>query len=141
MLKNTPLHTDPSLGSQRDRPYPIPPTSTNRQLFKSSSLIILTFVVAFYPRVLAAMKVPSAVNFLHFFCILLLLIFTLPRIRSRLQVHLSTQLLFGLYALLLIISTSAFWNNAGIVNILLDFLLLSEPFIFAPGDRGFTNEP
>jgi len=129
MLKNTPINADPSLVSHRDRPYPIPPTSTNRQLFKSSSLIILTFVVAFYPRVLAAMKVPSAVNFLHFACILLLLIFTLPRIRSRLQVHLSTQLLYGLYALLLIISTSAFWNNAGIINILLDFLLLSEPFI------------
>lgn len=75
------------------------------------------------------MKVPSVVNFLHFACILLLLIFTLPRIRSRLQVHLTTRLLYGLYAVLLIISASAFWNNAGIINILLDFLLLSEPFI------------
>jgi hypothetical protein len=101
----------------------------NRQLLRSSSLIILTFVVAFFPRVLAAMKIPSVVNFLHFGCILLLLLFTLPRIRSRLQVQLSTQLLYGLYGLLLIISASAFWNNAGVLNIILDFLLLSEPFI------------
>ncbi|MBW4514648.1 MAG: hypothetical protein KME11_05430 [Timaviella obliquedivisa GSE-PSE-MK23-08B] len=129
MLENTPLNRDSLPGSQPDRPYSIPPSATSRQLFKSSSLIILTFVVAFYPRVLAAMKVPSAVNFLHFACTLLLLIFTLPRIRSRLQVHLSTQILYGLYAVLLIISASAFWNDAGIINILLDFLLLGEPFI------------
>jgi hypothetical protein len=105
------------------------PTPQNRQLLKSSSLIILTFVVAFFPRVLAAMKFPSVVNFLHFACILLLLGFTLPRIRSRLQVQLSTQLLYGLYAIVLVISASAFWNNAGVMNIVLDFLLLSEPFI------------
>lgn len=129
MLENTPLHSVPLQVVPSDRPYVLPPISTNRQLFKSSSLIILTFAVAFYPRVLAAMKVPAIVNFLHFPYILLLLIFTLPRIRSRLQVHLSTQILYGLYAILLVISASAFWNNAGIINILLDFLLLSEPFI------------
>jgi hypothetical protein len=101
----------------------------SRQLLRSSSLIILTFVVAFYPRVLAAMKIPSVVNFLHFGCILLLLIFTLPRIRSRLQTRISSLILYGLYAILLVISVSAFWNNAGVVNLVLDFLLLSEPFI------------
>jgi hypothetical protein len=69
------------------------------------------------------------VNFLHFGCILLLLVFTLPRIRSRWQTQISSQILYGLYAILLIISASAFWNNAGVINIVLDFLLLSEPFI------------
>lgn len=127
MLKEIPpavsLQVTPS-----DRPVP-PTPATNRQLLRSSSLIILTFAIAFYPRVLTAMQIPAIVNFLHFACILLLLIFALPRIRSRLQVHLSTQFLYGLYALLLIICTSAFWNNAGIINIVLDFLLLSEPFI------------
>jgi hypothetical protein len=100
-----------------------------RKLFRSSSLIILTFVAAFYPRVLAAMKIPSVVNFLHFAFIALLLVFTLPRIRSRVHVGISTDLIYGLYAILLIISASAFWNTAGVINVVLDFLLLSEPFI------------
>jgi hypothetical protein len=112
-----------------DERVPPPMGVNSRQLLRSSSLIILTFGVAFYPRVLAAMKIPSIVNFLHFGCILLLLIFTLPRIRSRLQAGISSRILYGLYAILLVISASAFWNNAGVINIVLDFLLLSEPFI------------
>jgi hypothetical protein len=114
---------------ESDRPYLPAPVSQNRQLLKSSSLIILTFIVAFFPRVLVAIKIPSVVNFLHFACILLLLGFTLPRIRSRLHVQLSTQILYGLYGILLVITASAFWNNAGVLNIVLDFLLLCEPFI------------
>ncbi|MCU0565396.1 MAG: hypothetical protein MUF49_02225 [Oculatellaceae cyanobacterium Prado106] len=113
----------------------------NRQLLRSSTLIIVTFAIAFYPRILAAAGVPAVVNFLHFACIFLLLGFVLPRIRSRLHVKLSTQLLYGLYALFLAIATSAFWNDAGIINIILSFLLLSEPFIMLLAIVGIRMTP
>ena len=56
-------------------------------------------------------------------------IYTTPT-KNRRQIAISYQLLVGLFLFLTIILTSASINNAGIINAILQFLLLAEPFIF-----------
>ena len=56
-------------------------------------------------------------------------IYTTPT-KNRRQITISSQLLVGLFLFLIIILTSALINNAGIINAIIQFLLLGEPFIF-----------
>ena len=98
---------------------------------KSSTLVLLAFATAFFPRVLEALGAPSTVNFLHFATIPLACGFTLfkTRTKNRSQISISKAILFGLLLLLGIMTASALLNGAGAINVVLDFLLLGEPFI------------
>jgi hypothetical protein len=86
---------------------------------------------ALFPRVLAALKIPSVINFLHFLAIPFACVSVLANSRSKdpKQLKISRRLLFGLLLLLMVVLSSALINKAGIINAVLDFLLLSEPFI------------
>ena len=95
------------------------------ELIKISNLILLVLAIAFFPRVVTAMGVPAIINFLHFPFIFGLLGLVLSKIWNPI----SKQILFGLLVLLGIILFSALINNAGVINVILDFLLLAEPFL------------
>lgn len=86
---------------------------------------------ALFPRVLTAIKIPSVINFLHFLAIPIACGSVLIGSRSKdpKQLALTKQLLIGLFALLIIVCASALINQAGIINAVLDYLLLAEPFI------------
>ncbi|MBW4630348.1 MAG: hypothetical protein KME30_00125 [Iphinoe sp. HA4291-MV1] len=88
-------------------------------------MIVLFLASAMFPRVLSAIKFPSVVNFLHFAFALALFVWVIPIIRSRIAV----RLLVGLLILLTISTFSALLNKAGLINVLLNFLMLAEPFI------------
>ncbi|NJM71427.1 MAG: hypothetical protein HC862_15020 [Scytonema sp. RU_4_4] len=62
---------------------------------------------------------------MHFGFALALFVWVIPLIRSRIAV----QLLVGLLILLAISTSSALLNKAGLINVLLNFLMLAEPFI------------
>ena len=98
----------------------------------SSNLVLGAFATAFLPRVIGALGAPSAINFLHFLTIPWVCGFVLAksRTRDRLQFIISQELLLGLTLLLGVITASALLNNAGIINIILSFLLLAEPFMW-----------
>ncbi|MBW4518524.1 MAG: hypothetical protein KME16_02160 [Scytolyngbya sp. HA4215-MV1] len=98
---------------------------------KNSNLTLLAFSAAFFPRILTALKIPSAINFLHFLLIPLACYFTLVKSRSKdpKQLANSSRMVVGLYILLTICFASALLNDAGIINAILSFLLLGEPFI------------
>jgi hypothetical protein len=98
----------------------------------SSNLALFAFATAFLPRVIGALGAPSTINFLHFITIPWVCGFVLAksRIRDRLQFIISQELLLGLALLLGVITASALLNNAGIINIVLSFLLLAEPFMW-----------
>lgn len=95
----------------------------------SSSLVLLTFATVFFPRVVAAMGVPPVINFVHFIFVIMLCAFTLSKIKTKIGSQISKEFLFGLLLLLGLILTSAIVNHAGVINVILDFLLLSEPFL------------
>lgn len=98
----------------------------------SSNLVLLAFATAFFPRVLVPLGFPSAVNFLHFVTIPGVCGFVLAksRIKDHRQSVIAREFLLGLGVLLSIITASAILNNAGTINIILSFLLLSEPFMW-----------
>jgi len=89
------------------------------------TLILLVLATAIFPRLLTAIGGPSLLNFLHFAFIVALTVFVIPTIRSSF----AKELLLGLGILLGIILVSALLNGAGIINVILDFLLLGEPFM------------
>jgi hypothetical protein len=97
----------------------------------NSILLILAFSTAFFPRVLDALGVPAAVNFVHFAIIPLTCGFVLLQSRTKdpNQIAIAQLFFFAIAALLTIITASAFLNNAGAINVILDFLLLGEPFL------------
>lgn len=103
--------------------------SSSKYVIRSSILVLLTFATAFFPRVVAAVGVPSLVNFVHFGVLAILVGLTLPRTPVKIWNYLSKEIWFGLFILLILIITSALFNFTGVINVILDFILLSEPFV------------
>ncbi|MGA7935838.1 MAG: hypothetical protein WCA35_19965 [Kovacikia sp.] len=98
-------------------------TNTNLTLFGIGS--------ALFPRVFTSLKIPSAINFLHFAAIPLACGSVLFNARSKdpKQVAISKSLLLSLFLFLIVVFASALLNDAGVINTVLDYLLLAEPFI------------
>lgn len=95
---------------------------------KVSALVLATIAAAFFPRVLVAIGFPAIVNFLHFVLTLILCSLVISRTSVIIWQSISKKILLGLYALLLIMTASALLNSAGVINLALDFVLLSQPF-------------
>jgi hypothetical protein len=96
-----------------------------------TTLVIIAFASAFFPRVLDAIGFPPIVNFLHFAILPVTCGFILSKTRTKdpKQIAITQEILLGVALLLTIIAASAFLNDAGAINIILDFLLLAEPFL------------
>lgn len=89
-----------------------------------SPAVALVLLLLLLPRPLTYLGLPFFVNFLHFFFVfaLYLIVLVFP-VRSYDQFFPRLALLF------VVICMSAILNGAGVINIFLDFLLLSEPFM------------
>ncbi|MDJ0592953.1 MAG: hypothetical protein QNJ72_23670 [Pleurocapsa sp. MO_226.B13] len=99
--------------------------------FRTSTIIIIAFLSAFFPRVLNTLGAPSPINFLHFFTVAVTfcVALTTTGIRNRSQIS-TIYLLNALIAVFLCcILISSIVNDAGIVNGILAFLLWIEPFL------------
>lgn len=97
-----------------------------------SSLMLFAFSSAFFPRVLTLLKFPSIVSLLHLGIVPWACIFTLTKtkVKDRNQIAAIQELLFALLFFLGVNLASAILNNAGIINVFLNFLLLCEHFLF-----------
>lgn len=106
------------------------PGSLSRWTLTSSGLLMGAFMVAFFSRFLELFGVPSLVNFLHFAAVPVACGVALitSKISSRYQMNTAYALLLGLLLFLIVEVASAFLNSAGLINIVLDMLLLVEPF-------------
>lgn len=107
--------------------------STRREGFiHSSTLLLIAFATAFFPRVLDTLGAPPAVNFLHFATIPLASAWAILQAPVNIRSHIisSKILLVGLFVLLGTTIISALINQAGVINVVLSFLLLAEPFMF-----------
>lgn len=100
-------------------------------IIQNSTLIILAFSTAFFPRCLESLGAPAPVNFIHFLLIpsACLVVLNHNQTVSRLQKKIAWQLLLGLFLLLIVTLASAIINHAGIINVILSFLLLGEPYL------------
>jgi hypothetical protein len=107
----------------------VSPPKQNGLIISGSTLVLLAFATVFFPRVLTAMKIPSAINFLHFIVVPSVVIFVLSKTRSIVRGQICKNILFGLLILLIVNFASAFLNTAGFINAVLDFILLAEPFM------------
>ena len=100
--------------------------------YKGSTLAILAFSTGFYSRIVCSVtRLPSVLNHLHFAIVPLTaaIILTTARPKDPKQISIIWMLLSGVSLLLGLMTVSALVNNAGIINVIVDFLILAEPFI------------
>ncbi|MEO1673224.1 MAG: hypothetical protein AAFR77_21005, partial [Cyanobacteria bacterium J06631_2] len=85
----------------------------------------------YFTRILDAAGAPAPVNFVHFLVvpIVLLVVLTTTRIRTKQQTKVTNQLLTGLFILFAVTIVSALVNQAGYINVIVEYLLLAEPFM------------
>lgn len=98
---------------------------------KNSTLVLIAFCSAFLSRVLDSAGAPATINFLHFATVPFAcgLMLTTTRTKERKQIAISRAIFTGLVFLLGVMLASALLNQAGVINVVLNFLLLGEPFM------------
>jgi hypothetical protein len=94
-------------------------------------LLLIAFSTALFPRVFISLKIPSAINFLHFLVVPFVcgVILLKARPKDPKQIAITQDILLGLLLFLSVGFASALLNNAGAINVILKFLLLGEPFL------------
>ncbi|MBW4646931.1 MAG: hypothetical protein KME23_28755 [Goleter apudmare HA4340-LM2] len=104
----------------------------NKGHITNSLLIILIFCSIFYSRILATTIRFSLLNLLHFGLVPAVCVITLTttRIKNEKQISLCFSFLVGLLVLFGVTLTSALWNNAGLINAIVSFMMLGEPYMF-----------
>jgi hypothetical protein len=103
----------------------------SKAFVKSSTLVLVAFATAFFARLVETLGVPAAINFLHFATVPLACGIALAKARSKSQRQLAIvqEILLGLLILFILMCASGLLNNAGLINVVLDFLLLTEPYL------------
>ena len=96
-----------------------------------STLILLSFATAFYPRIIQAIGFPSVINFLHFITVPFTLLIALTHTKVKIPKHIITsqKLAVGLFVFLMAVVISGLVNQAGAINVIVDYILLAEPFM------------
>jgi hypothetical protein len=100
---------------------------------RNSTLIFVAFCTAFYSRIFCSIThAPSILNFFHFITVpfALLVVMTSTRTKDRHQVMVVRSLLIALSIFLCVMLVSAIVNEAGIPNVVINFLMLGEPYMF-----------
>lgn len=110
----------------------------------NSTLLLIAFATAFFPRIVQSAGIPSIVNFVHFAVVPAAcgIVLVKTKIRDRQQIASVQTLVLSLAILLGIMLTSALINDAGLINVAIDFLLLAESFLFLAAlvSIGFSPE-
>lgn len=98
----------------------------------NSSLILIAYATAFFPRFLTSFGAPPIINFIHFIVVTAVSIYILVTVQTkkRSQMNLVWDILIGMTLVLLVTVFSAVVNQAGIVNIALQYLFQTEAFLF-----------
>jgi hypothetical protein len=99
----------------------------------NTSLIISAFSVVFYSRIFCSIThAPSILNLTHFAVVPFVLgvvLFT-SRTKDHKQIAITYSFLLGIFIFLVAVLASALWNNTGLINAIVSFMMLCEPFIF-----------
>ena len=98
---------------------------------RNSTLILIGFATAFFPRLLTYFGAPSPINFVHFVIIPSVFGMALltTRVKDRKQISVFWELIAGIWLLLACTMMSALVGNAGAINAYLQFMLQVEPYL------------
>ncbi|NJR59658.1 MAG: hypothetical protein HC769_12915 [Cyanobacteria bacterium CRU_2_1] len=101
-------------------------------VLSSSTLILVAFATAFFPRIIQSVGAPAPINFVHFAIVPLVfgIVLVKTRVKNKQQISVVRDLVSGLTILLTIMVASALLNDAGAINVFVDLILLGECFIF-----------
>lgn len=102
-----------------------------KESIKNSTLILIGFATAFFPRLLTSFGAPSPINFAHFIVIPIVcsIVLLTTGIKNSKQIGIVWNLLASLGLLLIFTLASALVNEASAINIFLQYILLAEPFL------------
>lgn len=104
-----------------------------KRLLSNPNLIIFAFCVVFYSRIFCSItNAPSILNLAHFAIVPLVMVVALltSRAKDHKQIALVYSYITGLFIFLVAAFASALWNNAGLINAIVNFMMLGEPFLF-----------
>ena len=109
----------------------ISPKKPTSGIIPNSKLVLLAFATVFFPRCLETIGFPAPINFVHFLVIPFSTLVALVTSRnySNKQRIIVNQLLIGLLIFLGVVIASAFLNQAGVINAVLSYMLLTEPYL------------
>lgn len=98
----------------------------------NSNLMLFTFATLFFSRLLSYFGAPASVNFIHLLTVPLstCIVMLTARFKGQQQVSAIWGLVLSMAGFLAAMITSAMINDAGIINVFLQFMLQSEPYIF-----------
>lgn len=101
-------------------------------IIKNNNLLLVAFASVFFSRVIHALGFPAIINFVHLILVPVTCWQVLSTNQPKKYVYSSTMIpiLIGLYFFLLMMTISALINQVGFINIILEFILLAEPFMF-----------
>ena len=100
-------------------------------ILKNSNLLLLAFASVFLSRTIHALGFPALIDFFHLAFVPFASVFTLLTNRTSKHCYslIISPSLFSLYLLLVVMVASALINEAGIVNIVFEFVLFAEPVL------------
>lgn len=104
----------------------------NSKGISNSTLLLLTFATVFFPRMLTYFGIPSLVNFTHFLTVpatVCIVLFT-SRVKNREQIAIAWELILAMAIFLAVMIVSALINDAGAINVFLQFMFQAEPYLF-----------
>lgn len=109
-----------------------PAQVSQTHFIRSSVLLLLAFASAFFSRLADSAGAPSPINFLHFATVPFATYYALIKSRTKSfhQINVSQQLIFSLLVFLCILIISAIFNDAGVINVILSYLLWVESYFF-----------
>ncbi len=111
----------------------IPTAEKDKGVIDNTSLIIFAFSTVFYSRIFCSIThAPSILNLAHFVIVpfvLGIVLFT-SRTKSHKQIAIAYSFLVRIFIFLVTVLVSALWNNTGLINAIVSFMMLCEPFIF-----------
>ena len=110
-----------------------PTKQSNSKQISNSNLVFFAFCSTFFPRIFTTwLGFPSIANVLHLGIVPLVFILILmtTRVNNFKQIAIVRSLLMALVLFLTINFASAILNEAGTINAILNFLILTESFFF-----------
>lgn len=106
-------------------------SQTKKHSISTSILCLTAFSTLFFTRTIDALGAPALVNFIHFALVPGAFGFALfkTRTKDKKQIQSVWLLLLALLLFFIVNLLSALVNQAGLINVVLNFLLPGEPFI------------
>ncbi len=107
------------------------PSYQKKQQVQTSTLALVAFSTVFFARTIESLGAPALINFAHFALVPIACGFALcsTRVRDRQQIAAVGSVVAALAIFFMVNLTSALLNGAGLINVILSFLLFTEPFM------------